>query len=244
MIGYSCIIPARMDSSRFFGKPLKEVLGRPMVITVADNCASFLGKHNVFVATPDIEIADCCKTYGYSYIMTSDKCATGADRVAEASFDVRGRYIISVQGDEPLVQADDLKAAIAVHECHQDDVVNCMAITNNEIDIKSKNVIKMACNEKNHLLYASRSPIPADKDGNTFAAFKQVCISVYRKEILQRLYGKGKEKSHIEKIEDIDILRFLENGVRVRMAIVANNKHAVDEPRDIITVNAIGNYNG
>ena len=107
----SIIIPARFGSSRYRGKPLVKILGKEMVIRVADICNK-IKNTNVFVATDSKKIANVVKKYGYKYIFTSTNCLTGTDRVAEASKKIRSKIYINVQGDEPTINPNDIKKVI------------------------------------------------------------------------------------------------------------------------------------
>ena len=103
------IIPARYGSSRYKGKPLVKILGRELILRVTDICAKTVGVRNTYVATDDNRIAKKIKSSNYNFILTSKKCLTGTDRVAEASKKIKGKIFINVQGDEPLVNPKDIK---------------------------------------------------------------------------------------------------------------------------------------
>ena len=107
------IIPARYGSSRYRGKPLVKILGRELVLRVADICAKTIGKDNVYIATDSKKIVNKVSQYNYKYVMTSRNCLTGTDRVAEAAKKISAKIFINVQGDEPLVNPKDIKKIIA-----------------------------------------------------------------------------------------------------------------------------------
>ena len=106
------IIPARYKSSRFPGKPLIRLLGKPMILWVADLCSTAIGKKNVFIATDDNEISNTITNEGYQAIMTSKDCLTGTDRLAEAAKKINADIYVNVQGDEPLVNPKDIQNII------------------------------------------------------------------------------------------------------------------------------------
>ena len=106
------IIPARFGSSRYRGKPLVKILGRELVLRVADTCAKAIGRENIYVATDSLKIKNRVVKENYNVIMTSNKCLTGTDRVAEASTKLNANIFVNVQGDEPLVNPKDIKAII------------------------------------------------------------------------------------------------------------------------------------
>ena len=107
------IIPARYKSTRFPGKSLVDINGKPMIIMVVELSCKAVGKENVFVATDDNRIANVIEDYGYNYIMTTD-CSSGTDRVAQASFEIDGDIILNVQGDEPLLDPNDIQKYINI----------------------------------------------------------------------------------------------------------------------------------
>ena len=109
----SIVIPARYGSSRYRGKPLVKILNREMILRVADICANVVKKKNLFIATDSNKISNVVKKAGYNFIITSKKCLTGTDRVAEASKKLKSNLIINVQGDEPTINPKDIKKVIA-----------------------------------------------------------------------------------------------------------------------------------
>ena len=178
------IIPARYNSTRFVGKPLVDINGKPMIIRVVEIACETLGKENVFVATDDERISDVIEDYGYQYIMTTD-CPTGTDRVAQASRLLDGDIIVNVQGDEPLLDSDDIQKVIDCKLKNMNSVVNCMSkLDPNEA--VNKNIPKVVVNTKNDLIYMSRSPIPGTKLGVSKNTYKQVCIYAFRKQELNK----------------------------------------------------------
>ena len=106
------IIPARYGSTRYEGKPLVKILGKELVIRVADICKKVVGLKNLYIATDNFKIANVARQNGYKFIMTSKSCLTGTDRVAEASKKIKSNLIINVQGDEPLIKPTDIKKII------------------------------------------------------------------------------------------------------------------------------------
>lgn len=225
----ACIIPARYESTRFPGKPLANINGYPMIKHVWDKCFEFTGnKDNIFVATDDERIEKVCKDFSINTIMTSSKCLTGTDRVAEASRIIGANRVINVQGDEPLICAKDI-ALVAEQSC---DVCCGMCDILSESDFYSINVPKVVTDAKGNLLYMSRSPIPISKKEKFITAKKQVCIYGFSSKSLYD-FCEQKKKTPLESIEDIEILRFLEMGYKVKMVQVSNSSIAVDEFSDI-----------
>jgi 3-deoxy-manno-octulosonate cytidylyltransferase (CMP-KDO synthetase) len=233
------IIPARFNSSRFPGKPIKKILGLELVIRVANICAKVVGKNNVFIATDDIKIIKVVNFYKYKYILTSRKCLTGTDRIAEASRKIYSDIYINVQGDEPLIKVFDIKKIIEEKKKYLNHVICGYAKILTKLDYNNKNVPKVVFNNKKELLYASRALIPSSKDNKKFFSYyKQVCIYAFSKRELNLFSSLGR-KSTLEKREDIEILRFFELGIKIKMVKTFSGSVAVDLPSDIKKVEKI-----
>lgn len=231
------VIPARFASSRFPGKPLALIDGKPMIARVADQCAKALATEDIFIATDDTRIASLVRDYGYQAIMTSSNCETGTDRVAEAIDQLSHDLIINVQGDEPLVNPMDILRCLDLKRRNPNAVVNGFSYSSKASDYTNPNVPKVVTNENGKLLYMSRSPIPGYKSNSAKPARckKQVCIYGFSREQLSdfAVYGG---KSLLEGHEDIEILRFLELDHEIQMFECDSNTVAVDVPEDIIVV--------
>ena len=160
----SCvIIPARYKSSRLPGKPLINLLGKTMIVRVADIAAKAVGIENVFVATDNMKIANTVNDAGYKFIMTSENALTGTDRVAEAAKKINYQIIINVQGDEPLLNPEDIKKCIYLKEKYPNEIINAFNFIDDNVDPKNINIPKVIVNESNNLIYISRSLIPGFK---------------------------------------------------------------------------------
>ena len=237
------IIPARYGSSRYEGKPLIKINKVPLVIRVARKCSKAIGKENVFVATDYHRISSIVKEYGFKYIMTSKKNLTGTDRVAEASLKVKANIIINVQGDEPLINPKDIMKVIREKKKNFNNVL--CEYTKQRKDEKAirRTIPKVVINEKKELIYISRNPVPVTKikkKDSKVNYLKQVCIYGFNKSELKK-FKSFKRKSVLEKIEDIEILRFFEMGIKIKMVKVSNSAVAVDEPSDKVKVEKILN---
>ena len=227
------IIPARYGSSRYRGKPLVKILGRELVLRVADICAKTIGKDNVYIATDSKKIVNKVSQYNYKYIMTSRNCLTGTDRVAEAAKKISAEIFINVQGDEPLVNPKDIKKIIASKKKYFNYVICGYDKIHKLQNPKSLNLPKVVVNSKNELIYISRSLIPGSKKIiRKKKYFKQVCIYAFNSNELNKFYNLHK-KSEIEEMEDIEILRFFDLGVKIKMIKLNSNSVAVDEISDV-----------
>lgn len=232
------VIPARYQSSRFPGKPLAMINGKEMIIRVADIAQAAVGVDNVYIATENEEIVQVVKSNGYKVILTSDSCATGTDRVAEAAMEIDADIIVNIQGDEPLLDPEDIKKVIEHKLCYPDHIINCMAYLNKHEEVESKKIPKVITNLENELIYMSRNPIPGTKTGNGETPKKQVCIYAFNREHLQQ-FTSTNGKTPLEAQEDIEIVRFLELGQKVKMVMLDSDSHAVDYPEDIKIVEGL-----
>jgi 3-deoxy-manno-octulosonate cytidylyltransferase (CMP-KDO synthetase) len=240
------LIPARYGSSRFPGKPLVKLLAKPMVVWVAELTAKALGKENVFVASENQRIIDVVNNYGFGGIMTSEKALTGTDRVWEAAQHIDADIYINVQGDEPLLNSDDILKILSVKKQFPNEVINGMCPIQPHEDPNNVNLPKVVTNEEKLLVYMSRLPIPGSKSKKNVPRifWKQVCIYAFNKKELN-VFGEFKRKSFLESIEDIEILRFFELGILVRMVETSGSSYAVDTPEDVPVVeSALKRMNG
>lgn len=232
------IIPARYKSSRFPGKPLALISEKEMIIHVCEKAEQAVGKKHVYVATEDKRIAETVERNGYNFILTSDSCLTGTDRVAEASEELDYDIYVNLQGDEPLVSPKDILRAISEKRKSFNTVINCATKITVHSESLSRSVPKVVFCEEDMLLYASRSPIPGSK-GQACLGYKQVCIYCYNKKELKSFLSDKKTKN--EKEEDIEILRFLDKGISVKILKLNSDSVAVDHPEDIAKVEDIIN---
>lgn len=231
----ACVmIPARYASSRFPGKPLVPLLGKPMVLWVAELSALAVGPEHVYVATDDQRIADVVEDAGFSALITTSDAPTGTDRLAEAAHMVDYDVYVNVQGDEPLVRPEDIRRCIEVKEVNPESIVNGFTWLSRDDCPENVNIPKVIATENGRMVYMSRTPLPGYKDEKNAPRnyMKQVCIYGFTREELDA-YKRFGRKSSLEKCEDIEILRFLELGYDVRMYETSPGTHAVDVPEDV-----------
>ena len=231
------IIPARFQSSRFPGKPLCVIAGRSLIQRVWEQCLNAIPSVPVFIATDDSRIASHCVTFGAEVVMTSESCLTGTDRLAEVADKIFADSYINVQGDEPLVEKEDIRKVFEAFVRNPDSVHCGMCSIKSEDEFTSLTVPKVVTRPDNSLLYMSRSPIPGNKTKSFTRGHKQVCIYAFTPSHLKHFSGL-EEKTPLEQIEDIELLRFLETGVSVQMVPVSNGSLAVDVPSDVKKVEA------
>jgi len=223
-------IPARMGSTRFPGKPLAMLAGRPMIEHVIDKAQQAdLGP--VFVATDDERIAEVVHKTGASVCMTSPNHPSGSDRLAEAVRDLDCDIIVNVQGDEPLI---DPAAIRAVVEPFTDDAYLPMATLahplRRESDLTDANVVKVVCNAKGRAMYFSRAAIPYPRSGQA-RALQHVGLYAYRKEFL--LIYPSLELCEAEQSEQLEQLRVLHHGYDIAVTIGDFLCIGVDTPADL-----------
>ena len=229
----SIIIPARYGSSRYSGKPLVKILGREMILRVADICKNVVNKKNLFIATDDKRISQKVRENGYNFVMTSKKCLTGTDRVAEASKKIKSDIYINVQGDEPTINPKDIKKIIKAKIKFPNHVICGYDKIHKSQNPFNVNLPKVVINEKSELVYISRLAIPGSKKKFLKKNYlKQVCIYAFNKNELNKFCSRNK-KGELEKIEDIEILRFFEDNIKIKMIKLNSDSVAVDEKSDV-----------
>ena len=231
------IIPARFASTRFEGKPLAPILGKPMILYVAELSAKALGRDNVYVATEHPKIAQVVTEAGFQVVMTSPQALTGTDRIFEANQQIGADVVINIQGDEPMLNPDDVALIASEMKTYPGQILCGMSRLLNDEDPHSVNIPKVVCNESGQLLYMSRLAVPGFKEEKNKPNFwmKQVCIYGFLKSHLEK-FGTFGRKSTLEHSEDIEILRFFELNIPIQMIEVSGSSRAVDVPTDIALV--------
>ncbi len=229
------IIPARYHSSRLPGKPLIKILGIPMLIRTYNQCKKVVSKEKIIVATDDLRIIKICKSNNINCIMTKKSCLTGTDRISELSKKIKADFYINVQGDEPICDLGDLKKLIKTAKKYPNRIINGYTKINDKKLFYSRHIPKVVFRKDGRLLYQSRSPIPINKKGNFSHAWRQVCIYSLPYKALKK-FSKLKRKTPIEKIEDCELIRFLELGMDVHMIRMSNNSISVDTKKNLAEV--------
>ena len=237
----AALIPARMGSSRFPGKPMAEILGQPMIGHVYERVARSPLLAVTAVATCDREIVDYIESIGGVAVMTgeqheraSDRCAEALEKL-EAANNTRYDIVVMVQGDEPLTHPDMI--AEAVQPMFDDagvQVVNLLAPISGAEEFEDRNCIKVVCDLALNAIYFSREPIPTRVRGAAIPMGKQVCIIPFRRDFL--LEYTRMTPTPLEIAESVDMLRILEHGLKVRMAPTRHQTQSVDTPEDLIRV--------
>lgn len=232
------IIPARMGSSRFPGKPLAPICGIPMVGHVYYRAKMSTTLQSLYIATCDKEIAAYVTSIGGIPIMTSDKHERCGDRVAEAlikaekmeknKFDI----VVLIQGDEPLIHPDMIDEAIEPLLADESILIsNLCGEIKNEDEWKDPNTVKVVVDQQGFALYFSREPVPSNKKWNgQIPKKKQICIIPHKRDFLLKF--NELTPTPLEKIESVDMMRVLEHGYKVKMVPTKHEVYSVDTPRD------------
>lgn len=228
------VIPARMASTRFPGKPLANLRGLPLIEHVRRRVALSERVSDVIVATCDREIADVVTTYGGRVAMTASTHLRCTDRVAEAARTIDADLILNVQGDEPLVRPEMFEPLVDALEA--DPVLGCanlMAELQSEAEYHSADVVKTVIDRAGNALYFSREALPSARKaaGVSFQKYKQLGIIIFRKEFLARF--SALPPTPLEIVESVDMLRALECGYDVRMVPTTWRAIGVDTPADL-----------
>lgn len=238
--GIVAIIPARMGSSRFPGKPLATILDKPMIEHVYLRTAACKMLAAAYVATCDKEIYEAVERFGGNAIMTSDKHERASDRVEEAVRKLNADIVVMVQGDEPMIVPHMIELALEPF-LREKEVMCSNLITRIRSleELLDPNTIKVVRNRNGDALYFSREPIPTRQllgFGN-IPVFKQVCVIPFRREFLT-VYSQL-EPSALEVAESVDMLRILEHGYRVRLVESPYDTCAIDTVSDLAKVERI-----
>lgn len=244
MKSQSCliVIPSRMGSTRFPGKPLTDLLGKPMVQWVYEAALKADITSDIVIATPDQEIIDACAKFNAPAILTSPNHPSGTDRIAEVAQKMPHDFYLNVQGDEPLIETADLQAC-AQPLFDQSDVQMASIMTacpENEIDNPA--VVKVVTDINLNALYFSRHAIPFPRNPRINPVYKHVGIYAYRHSVVQEFATW--QQSPLESAESLEQLRFMEHGIKIRMALGKGSALAVDTPEQAEAVrNLLRNAN-
>ena len=238
------VIPARYKSSRFEGKPLVKINGIPMLKRTYDQAIQSKQLDRLIVATDDKRIVDYCESENISVMITSNECLTGTDRISEVAKSMDYDLYINIQGDEPVIDPDSINEIIEEFKKYGKKYMayNLYKIIDEKSEIISPTIIKTIVNVKDELMYMSRATVPFSKTKEEPIIKKQVCVYGFTKEALE-LFSKY-TKTLNEKYEDIEILRFVDLGYKVKMRQTVMDSIAVDIPADIQKVEDFLNQKG
>jgi len=239
-----CVIPARYASSRFPGKPLAIIDGKPMIQWVYQRALQCKKINDVFVATDDERIKKVCTGFGAGVIMTDPGLASGTDRVFAAIKDKACDVVINLQGDEPFIRPDLLDDIAGLFNDRRIRIATPIKKIINPAELTDPNLVRVVRDKNNFALYFSRASIPYSRGmknpeerlaGNDF--YKHIGIYAYRKKTLSELTRLA--ESPLEKTERLEQLRFLENGYRIYTYLTDYDSLSVDTPQDLENANQL-----
>lgn len=230
------VIPARYGSSRFPGKPLQDICGKPMLWWVYQQALKVKELEKVLVATDDERIGALCEQYGMNYVMTGEH-STHIARVHEVSTREDADFYVNVNGDEPLIEPETIRAIIPEQASDQPKVYGLMKILRDPVELIDPTNIKVATNKNGVALYISRAPIPHPYKTILFEYKKAIGVECWNKAALELFVHS--EPGQMEVIEDLVALRFFENGCPMHYTLVESNSLSVDTPKDLEKVRKI-----
>jgi len=227
------VIPARMGSTRFPGKPLALIKGQPMIWHVWKRCTLSASLDTVVIATCDRAIQEAAEGFGARVVMTSERHTRANDRVAEAAANLPGEIVVNIQGDEPLVHPQLIHDVVSHFEGRPEVLcVNPIAPVIEEADVESPHTVKVVCDNAGRVLYFSRCPIPSDgTQKRSEPVYRQVPILGFRRQFLFNI--SALPETPLECQESVDLLRPLEHGFPVHAFHTAHQTVGVDVPGDI-----------
>ncbi len=226
-----CVIPARYGSSRLPGKPLLEIAGKPLVIWVYGQAVTSEAFQRVCIATDDRRIYDTAQKWNADVVMTGKDHPSGTDRVNEVVGMSDQDYVVNLQGDEPLVPHELLKAfSKSVQKLDDRSLLTCVSNATIE-EAQNPNVVKAVLTAQHYALYFSRAPIPYDRDGNQSHFYRHHGLYGYSRESIARFCSLPPGK--LEQIEKLEQLRALEGGMRIRCIIHDFDSVGIDTPEDL-----------
>ena len=226
------VIPARYASSRFPGKPLADICGKPMIWWVYQQAKKVKELTEIYVATDDKRIEDICNNYTIPVIMTSQSCKNGTERVAEVALKLPADIYVNIQGDEPILEPSVIQTALC--NMLNDTSIKCVTLKMKLIhpaDVVNGTIAKVVNDRNDNILFLSRSPIPYPKASVDYSYYKHIGLYVYSFDILKAY--NNMPIGELEKVEDIELLRLLENGVKIKIKEVISNSIAVDTEKDL-----------
>lgn len=228
------VIPSRYASTRFPGKPLAKIKGKSLIRRVCERCMMSRLLDDVIVATDDIRILDEVRSFGGRVVMTSRNCRSGTDRLAEVALkhEKKAGILINIQGDEPLIPPSliDGIAGALLKDPSAGAATAAFPLFEKE-DINNPNIAKVVFDKKGYAVYFSRSAIPYNRDGGRVKYFKHIGIYGYRRDLLLK-FSKWPQ-SAMEKAEQLEQLRIIDNGCKIKVIVSPADSFGVDLPSDV-----------
>lgn len=233
------VIPARYASTRFPGKPLADINGKPMIQRVYEQAVKCKELSEVIVATDDKRIEEAVKKFSGNVVMTSDKHESGTDRCFEALTKYGGNFeaVINIQGDEPFIQPEQISKVVSCFSQRETRLATLVKKINSLHELADPNTVKVVVGKNKEALYFSRTAIPYCR-GKEFAEwlklhtyYKHIGIYGYRTDALKEITKL--ERSPLEMAESLEQLRWLENGYRISVEVTEMDSVSIDTPEDL-----------
>ncbi|KAJ6314227.1 hypothetical protein OIU78_017814 [Salix suchowensis] len=230
------IIPARYASSRFEGKPLVNILGKPMIQRTWERAKLASTLDHIVVATDDEKIAECCRGFGADVVMTSESCQNGTERCNEALQKLDKKYdvVVNIQGDEPLIEPEIIDGIVKALQAAPDAVFSTAVTALKPEDAFDPNRVKCVVDNRGYAIYFSRGLIPYNKTGKVNPQFPYMLhlgIQSYDSKFL-KIYPEL-QPTPLQLEEDLEQLKVLENGYKMKVIKVDHEAHGVDIPEDV-----------
>ena len=227
------IIPSRYKSSRFPGKALADIKGKPMIWWVYQQAIKVKDFYDVYVATDDKRIQDVCITYGIKVIMTKDDHPTHVHRIHEVSQKINADYYVAVCGDEPLILPQTIEKVFpgSKSDCNEVYVGGLCRYFTDPAEVIDPANIKVVTNDNDDCILLSRAPVPFPYKTLLFKYKKLVGVECYNKKALD--FFVSTPKGYLENIEDVTLQRFIENKISIKYRLVDSISLSVDTPRDL-----------
>lgn len=226
------IIPARYNSKRLQGKPLMKVCNKPIIQWVWERAKDVKSADIVIIATDNKEIFDTAKSFGADVEMTREDHKSGSDRIAEVAEKYPEiKYIINLQGDEPMINTDCVEEVIKqIKEDENADISTLLAEITDE-DLDDPNMVKCVKDVNGYAMYFSRSKIPYERNSGIAKFYKHIGIYGYKRESLFKMTKFP--QSEIERAESLEQLRALYNGMKIKTSVVKYNSIGIDTIEDL-----------
>jgi len=227
------VIPARYKSTRFEGKPLTLINRIPMIKRTYTQAKKSELLDELVVATEDTRILEYCESEGIPVIMTSDNCLTGTDRLAEVSKKLDFDLYVNIQGDEPVIDPNAISQIVDIYHQYGNEymVYNLYKIIDDMEEVNSRTIIKVIVNEQDEVMYMSRLPVPFSNSGLIQQFKQQIPVYGFTKDALS-IFSNHK-KTINEQYEDVELLRFVDLGYKIKMSETKVDSIAVDVPEDV-----------
>lgn len=237
------VIPARYQSSRLPGKPLADICGKPMVWWVYQRAKLVKRLHEVLVATDDERILECCNTHHIPCMMTSNNHKNGSERLSEVAKKTDADVYVTIQGDEPLLEPETIEKVLDT--LFSEEGIPCATLKtayHNPVDVINGTTPKVVTDLRGDILLFTRSPIPYPKGALDYTIYKPIGVYAFKRDILIQ-YG-DLEMGPLEKAEEIELLRLVEHGYKIRIGEVSSETIAVDTYKDLERVRQYIEQNG